>query len=319
MKGEVPKTPREPSLRDYCILITHLAGTSGLPVDTGESKLRVRLKTSHFSVASWQCQHPLRAIGAEECASHHEIVLQRSGSYVRHRTDRDVTVADPTVMLLTNPGETFRVSHPDSNGDRCTVFFLRPELVAQMLGEPSFPVSALHVSAETYAQHLYLMSWLEGGAEDQLAIEEATLNLLLRIAMEVAEAGGVSKPAVASAKFHRDVAQGLKVLLATRFRERLTLGEMAASAGLSPYYTSRVFHATAGVPLHRYLVRLRLRAALEQLAQGESNLARLALDLGFSSHSHFTNAFRAEFGCSPSTWRRRVSRQSTISRNSQGD
>lgn len=293
--------------------------TPGCLVDICESILRVRLKTSHFTVASWRCQNPPRATGPEEWASHHEIVLQRSGSYLLHRGHRDLTVADPTVMLLTNPGETFRVSHPDSNGDRCTVFFLRPELVVQMLGEPAFPVSSVHVSAETYAQHRYLISRLDGGSDDQLAVEEATLHLLLRIAMEVAEAGGGPRPAVASAKTRRDVVQGLKVLLATRFRERLTLREMAASAGLSPYYTSRVFHATAGVSLHRYLVGLRLRAALEQLAQGESNLARLALDLGFSSHSHFTNAFQAEFGCSPSGWRRMVGRQNSIGRGSQGD
>jgi AraC family transcriptional regulator len=51
--------------------------------------------------------------------------------------------------------------------------------------------------------------------------------------------------------------------------------------------------------MHRYLNRLRLLEALEPLAQGEADLSTLALDLGFSSHSHFTAAFRKEFAMSP--------------------
>ena len=44
---------------------------------------------------------------------------------------------------------------------------------------------------------------------------------------------------------------------------------------------------------------LRLRAALERIADGE-DVATLALALGFSSHSHFTSAFRRAFGVAPS-------------------
>jgi len=33
------------------------------------------------------------------------------------------------------------------------------------------------------------------------------------------------------------------------------------------------------------------------------DLTSLALDLGFSSHSHFTLAFRRAFGCTPSQFR----------------
>jgi AraC-like DNA-binding protein len=72
----------------------------------------------------------------------------------------------------------------------------------------------------------------------------------------------------------------------------------------SPFHLARVFRERAGVPVHRYLTRLRLRAALERLSDGADDLTALALDLGFSSHSHFTDAFRREFGRSPSDVRR---------------
>jgi AraC-like DNA-binding protein len=72
---------------------------------------------------------------------------------------------------------------------------------------------------------------------------------------------------------------------------------------VSPFHLARVFHERAGVPVHRYLTRLRLRAALDRLMGGADDLTALALDLGFSSHSHFTDAFRTEFGRPPSAVR----------------
>jgi AraC family transcriptional regulator len=43
-----------------------------------------------------------------------------------------------------------------------------------------------------------------------------------------------------------------------------------------------------------------LRVALERLSEGDCDLTELALNLGFSSHSHFTDAFKREFGRTPS-------------------
>jgi len=57
-----------------------------------------------------------------------------------------------------------------------------------------------------------------------------------------------------------------------------------------------------GLPLYRYQLRLRLARALDLLAQYD-DLTALSLDLGFSSHSHFSAAFRAVYGRSPSKFR----------------
>ena len=61
----------------------------------------------------------------------------------------------------------------------------------------------------------------------------------------------------------------------------------------------RAFRAVTGSTLHAYRNRLRLQHSLEHVAGGES-LLDLALDLGYSSHSHFTAAFRRLFGTTPS-------------------
>jgi AraC-like DNA-binding protein len=69
-----------------------------------------------------------------------------------------------------------------------------------------------------------------------------------------------------------------------------------------------LFRDETGVTIHRYLNRLRLREALGPIADGSVDLGDLAFTLGFSSHSHFTAAFRKEFGLSP----RRVKQLGTL-------
>jgi AraC-like DNA-binding protein len=99
---------------------------------------------------------------------------------------------------------------------------------------------------------------------------------------------------------HRDLVEHAKEILATRPGERLTLPQVAREANSSPFHLTRVFRAELGVPLHQYLLRLRLALAVERMDQGERSLSVLALDLGFASHAHFTAAFRRCFGVPPS-------------------
>ena len=56
------------------------------------------------------------------------------------------------------------------------------------------------------------------------------------------------------------------------------------------------------MPLHAYLTQLRLARALTELPHAD-DLTGLALELGFSSHSHFSARFRRAFGVSPSRFR----------------
>ena len=97
----------------------------------------------------------------------------------------------------------------------------------------------------------------------------------------------------------RDYARDAKILLQQRCRERLRLDDIARSLYVSPYHLCRLFREEIGVPIHGYLNRLRLREALATIAERDADLSELAADLGFSSHSHFTAAFRKELGIPP--------------------
>ena len=64
-----------------------------------------------------------------------------------------------------------------------------------------------------------------------------------------------------------------------------------------------MFRAETGFTLAGYRPALRLRAALERLPDSDGDLSALALELGFSSHSHFAASFTREFGVPPSAVR----------------
>jgi AraC-like DNA-binding protein len=92
--------------------------------------------------------------------------------------------------------------------------------------------------------------------------------------------------------------------IAMRFGERLTLADLAHTAGCSSFHLARIFRAQMGTTLHAHLTQVRLRAAMERLVP-RADLAGLSFELGFSSHSHFTSAFRRAFGATPSAVRAR--------------
>lgn len=121
-----------------------------------------------------------------------------------------------------------------------------------------------------------------------------------RIALIVHRGHVTSETAIsASAAAQQILVEEIQHQLARRFREPLTLEDLAASVGVSTFHASRIFRRLLGTPMHRHLMHLRLLAALELLDERRGNWSALALEVGFSSHSHFTTAFRAAFGRSP--------------------
>ena len=93
-----------------------------------------------------------------------------------------------------------------------------------------------------------------------------------------------------------------KQLIAIRFRDDISLAELAGQVNGSPAHLARAFRAVTGTTVHEFRTQLRLRAALPLLPDFRNDIAALALDLGFSSHSHFGEAFLRQFGLTPSEY-----------------
>lgn len=87
--------------------------------------------------------------------------------------------------------------------------------------------------------------------------------------------------------------------------ERLTLDYLASRLGYSPFHTTRMFRALAGLPLRDYLRLRRLAFALIAVRDTDASLLEIAVEHGFSSHEAFTRAFKAAYGVAPAQYRKR--------------
>lgn len=128
-------------------------------------------------------------------------------------------------------------------------------------------------------------------------LEAVVEQISHRLARDGVEAGAPALPGA--------VARGA-MILQERFRDAVTLPEVAAEVGLSPERLSRLFHASLGLTFTEYRNQLRLEECRRNLIHTDWPVTRIALEAGFQSLSQFNRRFRAAEGKSPREFRRRT-------------
>ncbi|MFW5943589.1 MAG: helix-turn-helix transcriptional regulator [Chloroflexota bacterium] len=273
----------------------------------------VLMESGPARVGLFRCR-PWHALFHEDRrALGHYVVFPGSGVFIRH-TGRERVVADPNVVMLYNRGQTYEREKLSEKGDNCVFFGFEPAILLQALQEyepyvvkrPERPFEHTHspVDAHTYLMQRLLVARLqEEEPVDDLYVQELALTLLERVVRCLYPRREPAAENEATQREHAALARAVQALLATRFNEGLTLPEIADAVYASPYHLCRVFRQEAGRTIHQYRNQLRLRAGLQQLLDSADDVTTIAGDVGYSSHSHFTQAFRQAFGVTPSTVR----------------
>lgn len=96
----------------------------------------------------------------------------------------------------------------------------------------------------------------------------------------------------------------VKLFVEAHLARRIRVGELAQRSGLSVFYFTRAFRQSTGMTPHAYVQRRRVERARELLSQSTRSLGDIALEVGFSSQSHFTTVFRRLTGLTPALLRR---------------
>jgi AraC family transcriptional regulator len=290
------------------------------------------------SVSDYSCRIGRGGPRDEEYSSFNQIVLMRSGAFSKHLGRRTVT-ADVNQAVFFSKESTYHVSHPADCGDRGTIFTPSPRVLNDIICELdptvherpewTFPFVTGPCDSGVFWRHYELVLRLEGAGSDRLDplwpdplwpdplwpdplwIDETALQIITGVLEAAFAQQGMPRKRrrEGTEADHADRTEAAKSYLASRLSERVTLDDVARAVYVSPFHLARIFQQRTGMPIHRYLIRLRLRASLERLADGADDLTELAIELGFSSHSHFTDAFRREFGRTPSEVRRDASRR----------
>jgi AraC family transcriptional regulator len=261
------------------------------------------LKSPTVTVRDVYCQGSCRHQSAEEFASATELVFPYRGVYMRH-LGQDQAVAEANQVMFFNATEGYRISHPVPGGDASLSLAICEPLLHE-LAPPTFLRDGatlafrrqrLRIDARAQSIVALLRHSLRENIAEALEAESLALTLVQRaLGPRTTHASGATIG-------RQKLVDRAKLVLTSDLARRWTLAEIAAEVRCSAVYLTQVFQQVEGLPLYRYQLRLRLARALDLLAQYD-DLTALSLDLGFSSHSHFSAAFRGAYGCSPSEFR----------------
>lgn len=268
-----------------------------------EFSINPLLDTGTVTVKDVRCLGTCRHRSAEECARATHLVFPYRGLYTRH-VGSEQSVADANHVLFFNAGEGYSVSHPVDGGDSSLVLAVSQELLRELAPaellhsheDPAFRMQSLRIDPRAQVLVALLRHSLDRGSIEPLEAESLALTLVCR------SLGPRTTHETRATQGRRRLVDRVKVLLASDLARQWKLAEIAAEIGGSPVYLTQAFQQVEGVPLHRYHLRLRLARALDGLAHCE-DVSALAMDLGFSSHSHFTAAFKQAYGRTPSEFR----------------
>jgi AraC family transcriptional regulator len=244
------------------------------------------------------CETQKSAFGADRSPDNVQIVLPRRGIFLVERR-HEVTAVDTNSLLILDREEHYRFSHPVWGGHDSTILVLPYDLLATAFGGDHGFHGVLRPADQLL---IYLTRrMLADDVSTQLEAEEGCMYLLQRLVEVVPTIdtrGGQLGPG------QRLRVQRARALLASEPSRRWTLASLARAMDSSPFHLAREFRSITGETISRYVLRLRLAIALQRLADGESNLMKLAGDLGFAHHSHFSARFRSVFRETPSQVRR---------------
>lgn len=262
------------------------------------------LTTTTVTIRDVYCLGSSRDQTPEECATATQLVFPYRGTYVRH-LGSDQAVADANQVLFFNVGEGYRVSHPVPGGDASLTLLVSESELRELLprgmlhpgATTTFRRQRLRIDPRAQALVMLLRHSLRREVAEPLEAESLALTLMQRAV------GPRTTRAPRASVGRQRLVDRIKLVMATDPARRWTLAEIAAEVRGSPVYLTQVFQQVEGIPLYRYQLRLRLARALDLIARYD-DLTALGLDLGFSSHSHFTAAFREAFGHPPSWFRR---------------
>jgi len=241
----------------------------------------------------------------EEAHTQPSVSVVLSGTFqYRSRNGRELMSAGS--LLLGSPGDSYECDHEHAVGDRCVAFHYSTaylELIAADLHGPnvraSFGATRLPPARElsgAVARTAVALGNPERAAWGELAVRVAAA------ALSFAHGGAARRGTPPGAVIRRVTEQVRAIELDPSMNA--SLDSLAAAAGLSPFAYLRTFEYLTGATPHQLLLRARLRRAAVRLETEASKVIDVALSSGFGDVSNFNKAFRAEFGATPTAYRR---------------
>jgi AraC-like DNA-binding protein len=268
----------------------------------------------HSWLAEWIAIHPPQVFGVRERrhVAHHLLLTTSGDADVRWRTggaEMAYHSASGSLGFFPCDDRVHSVSITSANGfiaydvtipewqlrsvcDAEAVPPMRALRAAPVFRDPLLEASLMRLATYSAGRQV----------SEDIGDEVAARQVLLRLSA----AAGAEPPdwQKDESVFAPDIMRQLVACNDAHLGLRMSLETLAGTVRLSPGHFARKFQHSAGLSLNRFINSRRVAASFTPLQQGTSPLAALALELGFSSQSHFTRIFSGLAGVSPDQFRR---------------
>lgn len=276
--------------------------------------------------------------------SKHVALIQRSGAahdggFARPRQAQScalialhlaplrLTIGDHAAEIVTSnhlslhaPGSTYSRKPVDARGEFAECIALSPQFLRRIRAEHGLNANASDAALFAHAfapcsarsfmalRRLFALARERSGGLDSQTMERMVAGIAIEALRGAQERAAVERKERNARRRservqRRQRVEEAKVLLANEFAESSMSG-LAARLRCSEGHLSRVFHTLTGYRLVEYRTELRLRRGLVQIERTGSDMADIAAQLGFVSHSHFSSTLRKRFGVTPTEYLR---------------
>lgn len=106
--------------------------------------------------------------------------------------------------------------------------------------------------------------------------------------------------------------QKIYAYVSSRYRDSLSLRELAESMYVSVSSLSRFFKSQTGIYFADYVNTVRLASAVRLLQDQQMSITKVAAESGFTNMAVFSKLFFERYGCTPSEYRRKSEEQGAI-------
>lgn len=268
------------------------------------------LQTSRLTVGVFRCPPGDAAWRSTNYIGDRAHVVFPNTAVVIRQQGKEPVLTTPNNTVFYDADQLYDRELRSERGDECVFIALSDEALRELaddkgvlLLDAARRLRSTHapMHRRTYlAQHL-LVRRLRGRQLRKRDADRYALELVRTTLKQPLAAPRARRKQTAVA--HRALAEAAKESLSKSLEQPLPVHDLACALHTSPFHLARVFRAETGFSLEGYRRALRLKAALERLPESADSLTALALELGFASHSHFTETFRREFGVAPSVVR----------------
>ncbi len=182
---------------------------------------------------------------------------------------------------------------------------LRPKLVEQVAEASEIDTARLNLmnhmgQQDLNLQHIAMLLLAEvqsGGMMGRLYVESLTQVLVVHLLRHYSEVAQIITSGNRS--LTRTQLQQAIDYIHTHLNRDLSLAELASVINISPTYFASLFKQATGISPYQYVIRQRVERAKVMLSKTDLAIADIALQVGFSSHSHLTQHFKRFTGMTP--------------------